>query len=138
MPITKELTIRMDNRPGSLGKVCRAIADRGVNILAFQSIPADKTILVCIVVDNPAAAEAALDTDGITYTEGEVATVKLAHSPGELARAASKLGEADINIHYAYCGLESGTNAPLVVFGATDVGRAAAIFDQTATAVARA
>ena len=45
MPIVKELTIRMDNRPGSLGKVCRALADRSVNIVAFQSIPEGLPIL---------------------------------------------------------------------------------------------
>ena len=134
MPITKELTIRMDNRPGSLGKVCGALADRGVNIVALQSIPSEKTILVCIVVDNPAAAEAVLDGNGINYTEGEVAQIKLPHGPGELARAASKLGDANINIHYAYCGVEPHTNAPLVIFGVTEVGRAATILDQAAVA----
>src|ERR1700740_827705 len=117
MPINEELTIRIDNRPGSLGKVCHALADRGVNILAFQSIPAEKPILVCMVVDNPAAAAAILDKEGIGYTEGEIAQVKLPHWPGELARAASKLGDAIINIHYAYCGVEPATHAPLVVFG---------------------
>ncbi len=136
MPITKEFTVRMDNRPGSLGKVCRALADRGVNIIAFQSIPSEKMILVCIVVDNPAAAEAILDREGITYTEGEVAQVKLPHAPGELARAASKLGEANININYAYCGVEPNTNTPLVIFGVTEVGRAAIILDQSAAAAA--
>jgi hypothetical protein len=136
MPINEELTIRMDNRPGSLGKVCRALADRGVNILAFQSIPSEKTILVCMVVDKPAAAQAVLDSEGITYTEGEVAQVKLPNGPGELARAASKLGDANININYAYCGVEPNTNTPLVVFGVTEVGRAATILDQTAAAVA--
>ncbi len=136
MPITKEFTVRMDNRPGSLGKVCRALADRGVNIIAFQSIPSEKMILVCIVVDNPAAAEAILDREGITYTEGEVAQVKLLHAPGELARAATKLGEANININYAYCGVEPNTNTPLVIFGVTEVGRAAIILDQSAAAAA--
>jgi len=135
MPITKELTIRMDNHPGSLGKVCRTLADRGVNILAFQSIPSESTILVCFVVDNVAAAEAALDADSMTYTEGEVAQVKIAHHPGELARAASKLGEANINIHYAYCGLAPSTNEALVIIGATELGRAVAILDETTAAV---
>lgn len=134
MPISKELTIRMDNRPGSLGKVCGALADRGVNIVALQSIPSEKTILVCIVVDNPAAAEAVLDGKGINYTEGEVAQIKLPHGPGELARAANKLGEANININYVYCGVEPITNAPLVIFGVTEVGRAATILDQAAVA----
>jgi hypothetical protein len=136
MPITTELTIRMDNRPGSLGKVCRELADRGVNIMALQSIPSEKTILVCMVVDKPGAAEAILDQEGISYTEAEVAQVRLLHVPGELARAASKLGEANININYAYCGVEQSSNAPLVIFGVTEVGRAATILDHAAAAAA--
>jgi hypothetical protein len=136
MPITRELTIRMDNRPGSLGKVCRALGERGVNIMAFQSIPSEKTILVCLVADNPAAAGAVLDKEGISYTEAEVVLVKLPHAPGELARAACKLGDAKININYSYAGVEPGTNAPLVIFGVAEVDRAAAILDQTAAAAA--
>ena len=138
MPVTTELSIRMENRPGSLGKVCRALADRGINIMALQSIPAQKTILVCIVADNPIAARSILDQEGIAYTEAEVAQVKLLNRPGELARAAVQLGEANININYAYCGVESGTNAPLVIFGITEVGRAATILDQSAAAAAGA
>jgi hypothetical protein len=136
MPIVKELTIRMDNRPGSLGKVCRALADHNVNIMAFQSIPSEKTILVCVVVDEHGAAKTVLDGEGITYTEGEVVQVQLPHGPGELARAASRLGDANINVHYAYCGVESKTSAPLVIFGVTEVGRAATILDQSAAAAA--
>ena len=45
------------------------------------------------------------------YTETKVAQVKLIHRPGELARTASRLGEAGININYGYCGVEPGTNA---------------------------
>ena len=134
MPIVKELTIRMDNHPGSLGRVCRALADRTVNVMAFQSIPSENTILVCIVVDEQEAARAVLDREGITYTEGEVVQVQLPHWPGELARAASKLGDANINVHYAYCGVEPKTNAPMVIFGVTEVGRAAIILDQFAAA----
>lgn len=136
MPITKELTIRMENRPGSLAKVCRALAEREVNIIAFQSIPSENTILLCIVADKPATAESILEMAGMTYTEAEVAQVKLPNCPGELARVASKLGEANINIHYAYCGVEPGTNEPLAIFGITEVGRAAQILDDTALAAA--
>jgi hypothetical protein len=138
MPITWELAIRMENRPGSLGKICRELADRGVNIMAFQSIPAEKTIQVCMVVDKPAAAGAILDREGMAYTESEVAQVSLSNVPGELARAASKLGEANININYAYCGVEPSTSAPLVIFGVTEVGRAATILDRAAAATAGA
>jgi len=136
MPITTEFTIRMDNRPGSLGKICHDLADRGVNIMAFQSIPSATTILVCIVVDKPAEAEAILNAEGISYTQAEVAQVQLPHAPGELARVASKLGDANININYAYCGVEPITNAPLVIFGVKEVDRAANILDRGAAAAA--
>ena len=134
MPTSKEFAIRMEDRPGALGKVCRALADHGVNILAFQSFPTGKETLVRFVVDNPTTAKSVLDAQRLTYTEAEVAQVKLPHRPGELARAASRLGDANIN--YAYCGVEAGTNVPLVFFGVAEVGRAVTILDQVAAAAA--
>jgi len=114
------------------------LADSGVNIMAFQSIPSEKTILVCVVVDKPATAELVLDREGITYTDVEVAQASLGYGPGELAQAASKLGEANININYAYSGVEPDTGAPLAIFGVTDVGRAATILDRAAASSAGA
>ena len=124
----------MEDRPGTLGKVCRALADRGVSILAFQSLPTGGESLVRLVVDNPTTAKTVLDTQRLNYTEAEVVQVKLAHRPGELARAASRLGDANININYAYCGVEAGTNAPLLIFGLAEVGRALTILEQVAAA----
>ena len=138
MPKTKEFSVRMEDEPGTLGKVCRALADREVNILAFQSIPWEEKSLIRFVVDNPTTAKSVLDTWKLKYTEAEVVWVKLPNRPGELARAASQLGEADINIDYAYCGNEAGTNAPLLIFGVVDVSRAVTILDKSAAAAAGA
>ena len=134
MPTTKEFAIRMEDRPGTLGKVCRSLADRGVNILAFQSFPSEGKSLVRIVVDNPTTAKTVLDNQSLIYTETEVAQVKLLHRPGELGRAASRLGDAKININYAYCGVEPYTNASLLIMGVADVGKAVAFLDETAAA----
>jgi len=136
MPTSKEFAIRIEDRPGTLGKVCRALADRGVNILAFQSFPSGGESLARLVVDNPTTAKTVLDSQRLSYTEVEVAQAKLPHRPGELARAASRLGDANININYAYCGVEAGTNVPLVFFGVAEVGRAVTILDQVAAAAA--
>jgi len=138
MPTTREFSVSVADQPGTLGTICRKLADRDVNILAFQSIPAEGKSLVRLVVDNPTAAKSVLDTEKVTYSETQVAQVRLRHLPGELARAAFKLGEASININYAYCGIEPGTNAPLLIFGVADVGRAAKILDEAAAAAAGA
>jgi hypothetical protein len=137
MPVTKEFTVLIEDRPGTLGKVCRALADRRVNILALHSFPIGGKSVTRFIVDNPTTAKTALDTEQLTYTETEVVQVKLPHRPGEIARVASRLGEANININYAYCGLESGTNSPLVFFGVAEVGKAAAILEQAAAAAAK-
>ncbi len=131
---TKEFSIRMEDEPGALGKICRTLGDAKVNILAFQSIPWEKTSLVRFVVDNPTTAKSVLDTQKLKYTEAEVAQIRLPHRPGELARAASQLGEAEININYAYCGIEPSGNEPLLIFGVADVGRAVTILDKAAAA----
>ena len=134
MPTAKEFTVHIEDRPGTLGKLSRTLADRGVNILAFQTFET----LFRFIAENPTIAKTALDSERISYTEAEVAQVKLPHRPGELARAASRLGENNININYTYCGLEPGTNAPLVVFGVAEVARAVTLLDQIATAAAGA
>ena len=136
MPTTKEFVVQMQDVPGTLGKFCRALADRSVNIVAFQSFPSEGKSTVRLIVDNPTTAKTVLDTERLTYTEVEVAQVKLPHRPGELARAASRLGEANININYAYTGMELGTNAPILIFGVADAVQAASVLDQAAAAAA--
>ncbi|HKZ80780.1 MAG TPA: ACT domain-containing protein [Pyrinomonadaceae bacterium] len=138
MPKAKEFSVRMDDEPGALAKVCRALADSNVNILAFQSIPWEDESLVRFVVDNPTKAKSVLDSQKLKHKEAEVAQVKLPNRPGELARAASQLGEADININYAYSGIEPTTNSPVIIFGVADAGRAVKILDKAASAAANA
>jgi hypothetical protein len=137
MPRAKELNLRLEDRPGTLGKISQALADRGLNILAFQSFPSEGKSLVRLVVDNLATAKTVLDSQGISYSEADVAQVSLPNRPGELARAASRLGDTKINIDYAYTGLDPRTNKPLLFFGVTDVSRAVEILDQAAAAGAR-
>jgi hypothetical protein len=136
MPITKEFTIRLEDRPGMLGQLCQALADKNVNILAFQSFPLENgKSSVRLVLDNPVAAKPVLDGRRADYTETEVAQVRLAHRPGELARAASRLGLAGININYGYCGAGSGA-ATFLIFGVAEAGKAAKVLDQAAAASA--
>ena len=138
MPVTKEFTVLMEDRPSALGKFCRALADRGVNILALHSFPIGGKSVTRFIVDDPSTAKTVLVSEGLTYVEVEIVHAKIAHRPGEIARVASRLGEAKININYAYCGLEPGTNAPLVFFGVSDVEKAAPILERAAADAAKA
>jgi hypothetical protein len=68
-------------------------------------------------LDNHTAADAVLDQQLADYTETEVAHVKLARRPGELGRAASRLGDAGININCGCCGIEAVANGSILIFG---------------------
>ena len=127
MPIVKELTIWVEDTPGTLAQCCRPLAERDVNILAFQAFEREGQSVIRMVVDDPATAKKLLDAERIYYTETEVAEVVLPHCSGELFRTASHLGKAHININYAYSGTEPGTNKSLVVFGVTDVAKAVSL-----------
>lgn len=137
MPVTKELTVVMDDRPGTLGKTCRALADSNVNILAIDSFPIGGKSVTRLIVDNPTTARKVLDNEKLSCSEADVVQVKLPHRVGEVARVASRLGDANININYVYCGLEAGTNTPLLIFGVAEVGQAAPILEQAAAAAGR-
>jgi hypothetical protein len=115
-------------------KLAELLADHKVNIVAFQSVLSEGKGLVRFVVDDPVKAKKTFDNEGLSYQETEIAEAKLSHRPGELARAASRLGEAGINIDYAYCGVDLSSNTPLLIFGVVEAGQAAAILDRTAVA----
>ena len=136
MPTMKEFTVQLEDRPGTIGKLCRALGDRGVNIQAFQASSSERRTEVRLIVDNPATARTVLGAESMAFTESEVAQAKLPNRPGEFGRAASRLGEANINISYAYSGADPGTTAAFVIFGVgvTEVARAVAILDQAAAA----
>ena len=76
MPTVKEFTLRLDDQPGTLGKLCQALAEQDVNILAFQSFPLENgNSSVRLVLDNPLVAKTVFDDRRTDYTETEVEQV---------------------------------------------------------------
>jgi hypothetical protein len=47
---------------------------------------------------------------------------------------ASRLGDADININYACCGVDPSISVPVIIFGVAEAGEDAVILDRTAAA----
>ncbi len=132
MAKAKEITVTIEDKPGALGKCFRALAERGVNILAYQSYVEDRESLARFLADDMASAKAVLGSLHMIFEETDVAVVRLAHRPGELARAASRLGEKQINIDYTYVGLEPGSTLGLLVFGVDKLTEAAKLLDELA------
>src|SRR5205807_9803192 len=69
MPTAKEFILTMDDRPVTLGKICRALSERNVNIIAAQSFPVAGKSTTRFVFDDPTKARSVLDNERATYTE---------------------------------------------------------------------
>jgi len=132
MPKAKEFTVTIADKPGALGKCFLALAERGVNVLAFQSYVEAGESLARFVADDVASAKAVLGTLCMVFEETDVAVVRVAHRPGELGRATARLGEKQINIDYSYCGMEPGSTLGLLVFGVDKLTTAATALDELA------
>ena len=129
MAKAKEFTVTIEDKPGALGKCFLALAERGVNVLAFQSYVEDGESLARFMADDMATAKSVLGGLHMIFEETDVAVVRLAHRPGALGRAAARLGEKQINIDYTYFGLEPGSAQALMVFGVDNLNKAAAALD---------
>ena len=103
-----------------------------MNILAFQSYVEEGESLARFLADDMASAKKVLASLHMIFEETDVAVVRLPHRPGQLGRAASRLGEKQINIDYSYCGSEPGSTLGLLVFGVDNVTKAAIVLDELA------
>lgn len=132
MPKSKEFIVTIEDKPGALGKCFHALAEKGVNVLAFQSYVEEGESLTRFIVDNQAAAKSVLGGMRMIFEETDCVTVKLPHRPGELGRAAAALGEAKVNIDYSYCGIDPETSEAFLVFGVDNLTKAAQALDELA------
>lgn len=103
MPIQKQLSVFLPNRPGVLGQTCAILSEAGINILAMAVHDTVDNGVIRLIVDQPTKAILLLEQEEFYVTEQDVLVAEIANHKGELARIAQSLAEADINIAYAYC-----------------------------------
>ena len=103
MPIQKQLSVFLPNRPGVLARTCSVLSEAGINILAMAVHDTVDNAVVRILVDQPTKAILLLEQEEFYVLEQDVVALEIDNFPGELARVCQVLAEADINISYAYC-----------------------------------
>ena len=116
-----ELTVQIENKPGTLASLGEALAKAKVNILAFTTEEGQGQNRVRLATDKSAKAKEVLAGLNLQVSESEVVGIVLKNKSGTLASAARKLASADININYSYSGAEEGSKRQLVVLGLSDV-----------------
>ncbi len=123
MAIRTELTLRLDNTPGALARLCGALRDEKVNVLALGL---DGSGVVHVVPDNPVHAAGLLRGRDYAVEQRDVLYVTVPNGPGALASATGLLSAAGVNIDYAFASALADHHMAAVVVAVDDAQRAAA------------
>ncbi len=121
MAKARQLTVWVDDRPGMCGVVASALGAKRVNIVAFMGTVIAGRGALRMIVDKPAAARKVLAERGWETSEEEVVEVTLSDKPGSLGSAAAKLGDAGVNIEYAYTGSAQSARKVNTYFAVSDL-----------------
>lgn len=100
--MTSEFTIVLDDRPGTLGRLCTVLGDGQVNIEAIQGTSSGGQAVVHVVADDADRAARVLAAAGIPCRRREVLVVRVLDEPGMLADVALVMARAGINIDSVY------------------------------------
>ena len=126
-----QLNLPLDNEIGTLARLCRDLADGGVNLLALSAPETgrDKATVRLLVTDGDLATRW-LRKAGYVFGVEEVLFIQLKNRPGALAKAVEKLARARISIRYAYATASSRTKttAAVVAVSEHDLPRALRLF----------
>lgn len=120
----KEVTLRLENEIGALDGIAKAIADKGINILAVCAWVEGPQAVIRLVTDDTVRVMDALKALRYETRETEVLVTEAAHKPGILRRITEKLAHADIDIHHLYATAPLSQATALVIFATANNDRA--------------
>ena len=99
----KDITVYLDNHPGTLAALAEALGKADVNMYAMCGFPVRGKGLIHILAENARAARRALREAGIsTRGERDVLMMEVEDRPGEAARICRRIADAGANIDLVY------------------------------------
>jgi hypothetical protein len=124
METARQLSIFLENKPGTLAKVCDELAAQGINIYALTISDTTDHSVIRMVVSDPQKALHLLGEHGLLVVENNVLVLENSNRPGTLAKMAHALAKAKINIEYAYLANSRETENGMTVVRVSDTKKA--------------
>jgi hypothetical protein len=92
------LTITIQNQPGALATIAKALGSAKANILAVSGTAQGAAGTVHLVTEDPRRAKKVLDEAKLAYQETGAEQHELANKPGALAQHLEKLAAKGVNL----------------------------------------
>jgi hypothetical protein len=131
--LAKEVIVRMENEIGTLDGLAKAIAERGVNVLAVCAWVEGAQAVIRVLTDDSQRVLDALR--GLQYEarEMDVLVAEAPHKPGMLHRITATLAQGELDIHHLYATATNAQNECLVVFATANNDRALVLLNARST-----
>ena len=124
MQITQQLAIFLENKPGTLARVCDALAEAKLNIFAITVSDTIDHSVIRMVVSDPRRALVLFEEHGTLVVEDDVLMVDGDNKPGSLANICHRLAAAKVNIEYCYCATSPDSKKGLLILRPSDPKKA--------------
>jgi hypothetical protein len=115
MQITKQLAVFLDNRPGTLARVCDALSAAKINIYAITTSDTVDHSVIRMVVSDTARAMNVFEEHQSLVVEDDVLMIEGDNKSGSLALIAHKLADAGVNIEYCYSATSPNVKKGLMI-----------------------
>lgn len=124
----KQLSIFVENRPGTMHAMTKVLADHGIDMRALSLAETKDFGIVRIIVDNVYEATTVLKDAGYVHSLTPVVCVAIPDEPGGLNRVLAVLSEGGANVEYMYAFL-GGKQADhaYMIFRVQDADAASAV-----------
>jgi hypothetical protein len=117
--MAKNLTVILENRPGTLADLGEVLGEAGINIEGLCGVPCEGKGVIQILVEDGDNARQALKGAGITVQEErDVIVLEIADRPGEFGKICRKIANTGANVDLAY-----GAYGNRLVLGADDLSK---------------
>ncbi|MBT3202280.1 MAG: amino acid-binding protein [Phycisphaerales bacterium] len=114
----KQISVSLDNNPGTFLTVSDCLGAEGINIRAISVADTSDVSTVRFVADDPQKTVTVLNSKGYSVREKDVVAVEIPDHPGALQAVLKPLNEAGINVLYLYPYLgRSKSSQPIVIIG---------------------
>lgn len=120
----QQLSVFVENQPGSIMRVTSALTDAKINIRAIASFDTPEFAILRLVVDKPEEAKEDLTSKGFVVRLQKVISVELKDEKGNLNQMLKVLAKGGISINYIYSFVIRGDKAPVMVFNTDDYEKA--------------
>lgn len=112
----KQLSIAVENRPGAVAEIAKALGNAKVNVLSLIGTAQGTSGTIQLVAEDARRAKKALDDARISYQETAAEGYELPNKAGALAQHLEKLTTKGVNLSSIHATASKGGRKAVVVY----------------------